>query len=182
MIRLRAYKPCDAKSIVSWCDNETVFNFWGGLHFGKYPITSEIINDKYFNKNLVYTSHNVRMIGVCIPINNITCKEKKAFIGMRFNNWRNEGGWPYDWYVLFDGEDINIYIDDRNEISTVKDMISKAVYDKKEDYVIMPIFNKRSYYTKHNYTKPMKALAFFADHIEDYCTEFFNEAKNITLK
>ena len=51
MIRLRAYKPCDAKSIVSWCDNETVFNFWGGLHFGKYPITSEIINDKYFNKN-----------------------------------------------------------------------------------------------------------------------------------
>ena len=51
MIRLRVYKPCDAKSIVSWCDNETVFNFWGGLHFGKYPITSEIINDKYFNKN-----------------------------------------------------------------------------------------------------------------------------------
>lgn len=102
---------------------------------------------------------------------------------MRFNNWREEGGGPYDWYVLFDGEYVKIYINNEDEMATVKDMISNAVYDKQNDYVVMPIFDKRHhYYTKHSYSKPMKALAFFADHIEDFCTKFFNEAKNITLK
>lgn len=138
--------------------------------------------NKYFNKNLVYNSSNVRMIGVCIPIDISTCKEKKAFIGMRFNNWKDEGGGPYDWYVLFDGEDVKIYINNIDEMATVKDMISKAVYDKQDDYVVMPIFDKWYRHTCHIYTKPMKALAYFADHIEDFCTEFFNEAKNITLK
>lgn len=138
--------------------------------------------NKYFNKNLVYNSSNVRMIGVCIPIDITTCKEKKAFIGMRFNNWRNEGGGPYDWYVLFDGEDINIYINDRNEISTVKGMISKAVYDKQENHVVMPVVNKNGWYTKHDYTKPKDALAAFAERIEPFITAFFEEAKNITLK
>lgn len=127
--------------------------------------------NKYFNKNLVWEYGRVGSIAVC-----------QSTIVMRFNDWKVSGGGPYDWYVLFDGEDVKIYINNRDEMATVKDMISKAVYDKQEDYVVMPIFDKWSRYTKHNYSKPMKALAFFADHIEDYCTNFFNEAKNITLK
>lgn len=130
--------------------------------------------DKYFSKKLVWGYGRVHSIVV---------RESEDTIVMRFNDWKEEGGGPYDWYVLFDGEDIKIYINNIDEMATVKDMISNAVYDKQEDYVIMPIFNKGSRrYTKHNYSEPMKALAFFADHIEDYCTNFFNEAKNITLK
>ena len=106
----------------------------------------------------------------------------QSVIELRFNNWREEGGGPYDWYVLFDGEDVKIYINNKKEMATVKDMISKAVYDKQKNYVVMPIFDRNSRYTTHNYSKPMKALALFADNIEDYCANFFNEAQNITLK
>ena len=51
MIRLRPYKPCDAKSIVSWCKDEKTFLLWGGDHFGTFPISKEIMNRKYFNDN-----------------------------------------------------------------------------------------------------------------------------------
>ena len=126
--------------------------------------------NKYFNKNLVWGDY-VGSIAVC-----------QSTIRMRYNNWKEEGSGPYDWYVLFDGEDVNIYINNTDEMAAVKDMISKAIYDKQGDYVIMPIFDKRRYYTKHNYSRPKKALALFADNIENFCTDFFNEAQNITLK
>ena len=51
MIRLRPYKPCDAKSIVSWCKDEKTFLLWGGDHFGTFPISEEIMNRKYFQNN-----------------------------------------------------------------------------------------------------------------------------------
>ena len=51
MLRLRPYKPCDAKSIVSWCKDEKTFLLWGGDHFGTFPISEEIMNRKYFNDN-----------------------------------------------------------------------------------------------------------------------------------
>ena len=51
MIRLRPYKPCDAKSIVSWCKDEETFLLWGGDHFGTFPISEEIMNRKYFHDN-----------------------------------------------------------------------------------------------------------------------------------
>lgn len=130
--------------------------------------------DKYFSKKLVWG---------CGRIRSIVVRKSEDTIVMRFNDWKAEDGGPYDWYVLFDGEDVKIYINNMNEIATVKDMISNARFDKQENYVIMPIFYKDGrYYTKHNYTKPMAALAFFADNIEDFCTNFFNEAQNITLK
>ncbi len=51
MIRLRAYKPCDAKKIVSWCKDEKTFLLWGGEHFGSFPISADIMNHKYFQNN-----------------------------------------------------------------------------------------------------------------------------------
>lgn len=51
MIRLRPYKPCDAKSIVTWCKDERTFLLWGGDRLGKFPISEDIMNHKYFNEN-----------------------------------------------------------------------------------------------------------------------------------
>ena len=51
MIRLRTYKQSDAESIITWCNNKEVFELWGGERFGEYPITSDIINNKYLNNN-----------------------------------------------------------------------------------------------------------------------------------
>ncbi|MBO4603780.1 MAG: GNAT family N-acetyltransferase [Clostridiales bacterium] len=51
MLRLRPYKPCDAETIVSWCDNEYTFMNWGGYLFGKYPIKAEDMNSKYLELN-----------------------------------------------------------------------------------------------------------------------------------
>ena len=51
MVRLRMYKKCDAKAIIKWLDNKETFTLWGGELFGKFPITEDIINDKYFNHN-----------------------------------------------------------------------------------------------------------------------------------
>lgn len=51
MLRLRPYKPCDAKEIVTWCQSEEIFHKWGGAHFGEYPINAEIMNHVYFEKN-----------------------------------------------------------------------------------------------------------------------------------
>lgn len=47
MLRLRPYKSCDAKIIESWIQDEDVFLKWGGDHFGDFPISARIIDDKY---------------------------------------------------------------------------------------------------------------------------------------
>lgn len=51
MIRLRPYKQCDAKSIVSWCRDEKTFMLWSGYRFGTFPISEDIMNRKYFEDN-----------------------------------------------------------------------------------------------------------------------------------
>ena len=51
MIRLRPYKPSDAKSIVSWCKDEKTFLQWGGDHFGTFPISEDTMNNKYLHEN-----------------------------------------------------------------------------------------------------------------------------------
>ena len=51
MLRLRPYKKSDAEYIISWLNNEEIFSLWGGERFGQFPITPDIINDKYFNNN-----------------------------------------------------------------------------------------------------------------------------------
>ena len=51
MLRLRPYKKSDAEYIISWLNNEEIFSLWGGERFGQFPISPDIINDKYFNNN-----------------------------------------------------------------------------------------------------------------------------------
>ena len=51
MLRLRPYKKCDAREIVSWCKDEKTFLQWGGEHFGKFPIDEYVMNSKYYDNN-----------------------------------------------------------------------------------------------------------------------------------
>ena len=51
MIRLRPYKSCDAKVIAEWIKDKEVYMKWGGELFGEFPISAEVIDDKYMNKN-----------------------------------------------------------------------------------------------------------------------------------
>lgn len=47
MLRLRPYKPCDAKQIVSWIKDEVSFRKWCADRFESYPITAEDMNAHY---------------------------------------------------------------------------------------------------------------------------------------
>lgn len=44
MLRLRPYKACDAKTIVSWIKDETAFRMWSADRFERYPMTQEDLN------------------------------------------------------------------------------------------------------------------------------------------
>ena len=50
-MRLRPYKSCDAKIIEKWIKDKSVFQKWGGERFGEFPISSNIIDTKYFESN-----------------------------------------------------------------------------------------------------------------------------------
>lgn len=47
MLRLRPYKSCDAEKIAEWIKDKTVFQKWGGEKFGNFPITADVIDEKY---------------------------------------------------------------------------------------------------------------------------------------
>lgn len=51
MLYLRPYKKDDAKTIISWCEDETVFRKWTSDRYDKYPITEQDMNFKYFDCN-----------------------------------------------------------------------------------------------------------------------------------
>lgn len=51
MLRLRPYKSCDADLIAEWIKDENVFKKWGGERFGDYPISADIIDEKYSKNN-----------------------------------------------------------------------------------------------------------------------------------
>lgn len=51
MIRLRPYKRCDADLINEWVREKSIFLKWGGEYFCNYPITPEIIDEKYSKRN-----------------------------------------------------------------------------------------------------------------------------------
>ncbi len=44
MIKLRAYTPNDAKTVLSWCKNEKSFYQWTAGVLGKYPLSEEEFN------------------------------------------------------------------------------------------------------------------------------------------
>lgn len=47
MLRLRPYKECDAKTIVSWIKNEFSFRQWCADRYERYPITADDMNAHY---------------------------------------------------------------------------------------------------------------------------------------
>lgn len=51
MLRLRPYKKCDAKTILTWCRDEVSFRKWTFNRYDSYPITEEDMNKKYFDCN-----------------------------------------------------------------------------------------------------------------------------------
>ncbi len=51
MLKLRPYKPCDAKKIADWLKDEDIFYKWSGGRFGDYPLTVEKLNNKYIDNN-----------------------------------------------------------------------------------------------------------------------------------
>lgn len=50
-MRLRPYKSGDAAKIINWLKDEDIFLKWGGDHFGQFPITADIIENKYLQEN-----------------------------------------------------------------------------------------------------------------------------------
>lgn len=51
MLRLRPYKACDAKTIVSWCKDEISFRKWTSDRYESFPITEDDMNYKYLDCN-----------------------------------------------------------------------------------------------------------------------------------
>ena len=51
MIRLRPYKSCDSKVIEKWIQDKEVFMKWGGDRFGEFPVTAQMIDEKYTRNN-----------------------------------------------------------------------------------------------------------------------------------
>lgn len=51
MLYLRPYKKEDAKTIISWCEDESVFRKWTSDRYNSYPITEKEMNYKYFDCN-----------------------------------------------------------------------------------------------------------------------------------
>lgn len=47
MLRLRPYKPCDAKEIVTWIGDVFSFRQWCADRFENYPLTTEALNAHY---------------------------------------------------------------------------------------------------------------------------------------
>lgn len=47
MLRLRPYKNCDARYIVSWIRDEVTFYRWSADQYRKFPICAEDMNEKY---------------------------------------------------------------------------------------------------------------------------------------
>ena len=50
-LKLRPYKPSDAKTIISWIKDEKAFRKWSSDRYESYPITAADINYKYLECN-----------------------------------------------------------------------------------------------------------------------------------
>ena len=50
-LRLRPYKNCDAKKIVTWCRDEISFRKWSSDRYESFPITEADMNKKYMDCN-----------------------------------------------------------------------------------------------------------------------------------
>ena len=84
-IRLRPYKKCDAKEIVTWCKDETAFRKWSSDRFESFPITEDDMNRKYMEYN-----------GDCMDLDNfypMTAFDETGIVGhliMRFTDTKKQ--------------------------------------------------------------------------------------------
>lgn len=72
-LKLRPYKPSDAKTIVSWIKDERELRKWSSDRYGAYPITAEDINHKYMECN-----------GDCVELDNfypMTAVDEQGVVG-----------------------------------------------------------------------------------------------------
>lgn len=81
MLRLRPYKISDAKTIITWCKDETTFRKWTSDRYENFPITEINMNKKYIDNN-----------GDCIEPDNfypMTAFDESGIVGhliMRFTD------------------------------------------------------------------------------------------------
>lgn len=81
MLRLRPYKKCDAKTIVSWIKDEVSLRKWSSDRYESFPITEIDMNKKYIDCN-----------GDCIDMDNfypMTAFDESGVVGhliMRFTD------------------------------------------------------------------------------------------------
>ena len=81
MMRLRPYKKCDAKTIVTWCKDEISFRKWSSDRWDSFPLTEADMNKKYVDHN-----------GDCIEEDNffpMTAFDESGIVGhliMRFTD------------------------------------------------------------------------------------------------
>ncbi|WP_310603999.1 GNAT family N-acetyltransferase [Anaerosporobacter sp.] len=69
MLIFRPYKNCDAKTIVTWIDDEKTFYLWSADVIGKYPISADELNDNYEKQKdnanfMVFTACNEENVPV----------------------------------------------------------------------------------------------------------------------
>lgn len=83
VLRLRPYKNCDAKTIITWCKDEAAFRRWTSDRYESFPITEEDMNKKYMDCN-----------GDCVDLDNfypMTAFDESGVVGhliMRFTDER----------------------------------------------------------------------------------------------
>lgn len=84
-LKLRSYKNCDAKTIVTWCKDEVSFRKWSSDRWESFPITGADMNRKYMEYN-----------GDCVEEDNfypMTAFDDSGVVGhliMRFTDEKKE--------------------------------------------------------------------------------------------
>ena len=51
MLRLRQYKKCDSEKIAKWLKDEDVYFKWGGKLIGDFPLSADMIDNRYRAEN-----------------------------------------------------------------------------------------------------------------------------------
>lgn len=82
MLRLRPYKKCDAKTIVTWCKDEVSFRKWSSDRWESFPITEADMNEKYIGNN-----------GDCVEMDNfypMTAFDESGVVGHLIMRYTDE--------------------------------------------------------------------------------------------
>lgn len=108
---------------------------------------------------------------------------KDGALHYQHNDWKKDGGGPYEWFVIATPEKVTIRINDERRQDDVNDIIKNTFFSEKEDMVIAPIYqvmknNKKNYYVQP-YTFAMNALKEFDHKLGRFLSEFFDKVENL---